>query len=702
MKQSGLLRCSLLIALGTIGIWATEEVGGVRVDAGSSLQVAQVPRGEEPFIWNNFEHVVVEKDSSVERLIVERIPDSTRRSPKEQAAPALTTPQPTAQPQKRQDDGQVQALSQQLQSLSQSATQALSSVSSSASSAMSLVSQSAQSVRQSADQAVRSANQNADDANRQLSQTISSASSALSAASARASDDLGRSLSSMSSRISSNLASAQSSANSAISAARAEASSSASNAVNIAASQIQEARADASGIRGDANSIVTQVQSNSVSGTNVAIIVTVSVVGTAILTAIASYFVVRYRRKKRRSREPLVRAINSNNEKQQYGSPYEKPIAVRGTVASPSPRFTPFGGGTGYPMDKFKLPDLGLSPFLKKKTNEGSPSLSDIGFARSNYSPRDGSRDGAAGPSNSSNNDVYGVSPTSFRLQKENSVKSATSVRLIRVGSNKGKTKEEDERALLSPMASPPPPLPAQALAVPVASVPARVPVAVTVPVPVQVQPKMQTQPAESLSPVVSQVAEPPPATIRAVRNSEPPEDPEPEPAPIKRSETMNTMSTMNTMNTMTSQQRLRFRDSSDVESAEPSPATGAWRRSRSATMSSMRNTNTAFLRTNTTSPESVGSQSPPRRPKNAGPTSFATFPRVRDGPPRGSAAEAIMNRGRSGLSGVTARLREEAERRKRELDEVGGDRSSVRMSKDVSESEKRETRGPNWPFGSS
>lgn len=61
------------------------------------------------------------------------------------------------------------------------------------------------------------------------------------------------------------------------------------------------------------------------------------------------------------------------------------------------------------------------------------------------------------------------------------------------------------------------------------------------------------------------------------------------------------------------------------------------------------------------------------------------------------------MNRGRSGLSGVTARLREEAERRKRELDEVGVDRSSVRMSKGVSESsDKRETRGPNWPFGSS
>ncbi|KAI1105072.1 hypothetical protein F4804DRAFT_158473 [Jackrogersella minutella] len=673
MVQSRLLRCSLMIALGTIGIWANEDVRG---EAGSSSQsVAQALRRREPLLWNNFEHVVVEKDDADGELIVERIPDSTRGGPKEQAAPALTTPQPTAPPQKRQDDGQVQALSAQLQSLSQSATQALSSVSSSASSAMSLVSQSAQSVRQSADQAVQSATQNASNANRQLSQTISSASSALSQASAQASNDLARSLSSMSSRISSNLASAQSSATSAISAARVAASSSAANAVNIAASQIQEAKADASGVQGNANSIVSQVQSNSISGTNVAIIVTVAVIGTAILTGLASFFIVRYRRKKRRDREGLATAINTNNEKQQY----DKPIAVRDTLVSPSPRFTPFGGGTGYPMDKFKLPDLGLSPFLKKKTNEGSPSISDIGFAKSNYSPRDGGEETA-------NSDVYGVSPTSFRLQKDNSVKSATSVRLIRVGSTKGKGRatEDDEKALLSPIASPPP-LPAQVPTAMTAPDPTPIPVPTRVPVP------SRPQPAEPLSPRESEVIEPPLATTRSIRNSEPPEEPFPSPTPIKRT---------GTMNTMTSQQRLRFRDSSDVESAEPSPA---WRRSiaarNAAAMTSMRNTNTAFLRTNTGSSDgSTDTQSspPPRRPKNAGPASFATFPRIRDGPPRGSAAEAILNRGRSGLSGVAVRLREEAERRQRELGEDGGG--------DAGTSRDGETgnRGPNWPFGNS
>lgn len=148
MLKSGLLRCCLLIALGTIGTWANEDVGK---DAEWVLhKVAKVPEDEFSFLRNRFNHAVTEEDNAVKRFVVERIPDPTRRGPKEQAAPALTTPQPTPPPQKRQDDGQIQALSQQLQSLSESATRAISSVSSSASSAMSLVSQSAQFVRQSA------------------------------------------------------------------------------------------------------------------------------------------------------------------------------------------------------------------------------------------------------------------------------------------------------------------------------------------------------------------------------------------------------------------------------------------------------------------------------------------------------------------------------------------------------------------------
>ncbi|KAI1083798.1 hypothetical protein F5B20DRAFT_350402 [Whalleya microplaca] len=577
MLQSRLLRCSLLIALVTIGVLGNNEEE--KNPCSISLGPARMPEHEE--FRKKIEHIIF-GNNAVERVLLESMPDSTRKSPRERAAPVLGTPQPTPPPQKRQDDGQIQALSSQLQSVSESATQAISSVSSSASSVISRTSESAQSVRQSADQAVRSANQNADEANRQLSQTRSSASSAASQASAQASDQMSRSMSSMSSR----LASAQNSAESAVSAAREEASSSAANAVNIAASQIQAARADASGVRGDANSIVNQVQSNSVSGTNIAIIVVVCVVGTAIVTSLISYFIVRYRRKKRRAREGEAAAITPNEK------PDEKPIAVRGSSPG-SPRFTPWGSGTGYPMDKLKLP--ALSPFIKSKKLMDSPAVIGLAATTSEDSPK-----GDRGINNEDD--------SSFRLKKDNSVKSATSVRIIRVGSQKGKAKAEDEEAPVA-VASPPPPLPA----------------AVTAPIP----------------------------------------PPEPSPAPVTPPPARTAMA---------SQQRWRFRDSSDIESAEPTPTIVA--------RPSMRNTNTASLRS---SPDGGPGASPPRVPKNAG-ASFATFPRVRNSPPRGSAAEAIMNRGRAALV--------ERNGTGTETTMGGRMRDSVRSSREAL------MRGPNWPFG--
>ncbi|KAH9907980.1 hypothetical protein F4778DRAFT_455878 [Xylariomycetidae sp. FL2044] len=639
MLQSRLSRCSLLIALGTIGVWANNVVDGL--GPGGSLEAAGEV-GEQISIWKRVEHVVVERELEVEKFLFERIPD-TLSSPRERPAPALGMPQPTAAPQKRQDDGQIQALSSQLQSLSQSATQAISSVSSSASSQISQVSQSAQSVRQSADGAVRSANQNADDANRQLSQTQSSASSAVSQARAQASDQISRSLSSMSSRISVNLASAEASAASQVSSVSAEASSSAANAVNIAMSQIQAARADASGVRGDANSIVDQVRSNSVSGTNVAIIVTVAVVGTAIISVIASCLVIRCRRNKKRAKEGEA-AIITFDEK----PPPEKPVAVRGSPASP--RFTPFGGGTGYPMDKFKLPKL--SPLMRNKKAEERQSANNIGFATSIYSPQVNNAKGRGGEEEEKKNgdsedDVYGVSPSSFRLQKPNNVESATTVKLIRVGSQKTKPKAEDQQPLPSPISSPPPPLPTQQV-----KLPTRVPVPVAVPV--AEPPKATTPPAERLERQLLR------DSAIARRDSE--RDREQE-VPGWRPPTSTNNSNRGTI---ASQNRLRFRDSSDVESAEPTPmgnAGGAWRSSsirgggnrtstRAAAAGPLRNTNTASLRS---SPDSYAGASPPsqtRVPKNAG-ASFATFPKVRNGPPRGSAAESLLNRGRPGLAGL-------------------------------------------------
>lgn len=236
MQLSWLLRYSLLI------VAATREASTYSHGAKPSIEVAPT----------TFEKDSPPRGAGLLEVAIPRVTEeqtgagmhSTRtgnptNEPGERELSVARIPRPTATPslRKRQDDGQIQALSAQLQSLSQSATQAISSVSSSASSMLSLISQSAQSVRQSADQATQSANQAADQANRELSQTRSSASSAVSAANARASDQLSQSLVSMSSRISS----AQSSASNAISSARVAAS-------QFAASQIQAAQLGATGV----------------------------------------------------------------------------------------------------------------------------------------------------------------------------------------------------------------------------------------------------------------------------------------------------------------------------------------------------------------------------------------------------------------------------------------------------------------------
>ncbi|KAI0593738.1 hypothetical protein F4775DRAFT_485807 [Biscogniauxia sp. FL1348] len=592
MLKSRLLYYSLLIALATIEVWAVDNAGA-SADLTSAV-VTRMIRDEGCSLWRRVEHMAIEDPDMVEGLILERTP-ALVNGPRERALPAIGTPTPTPtpslQPQKRQDDGQIQALSEQLRSVSESATQAISSVSSSASSAISLVSQSAQSVRQSADQAVQSANQNADNANRQLSQTQSSASSAISA-----------SLSSMSSRISSNLASAQSSASSQISAAQAEASRSAANAVSIAASQIQEARADASGIRGDATSFVQQVQSNSVSGTNVAIIVSVAVVGSAFISTLITCLVLRYRRKKKSRREGEAGIIITSEKLD------KKAVAVRGSPPS-TPRFTPFGGGTGYPMDKLKLP--ALSPLIKRKKVNGEGN--NVGLATSDFTSNTDKRD--------SNTDVYGVSDTSFRLQKPKGIQKATSVRLIRVGSGKSKaTEEEDEQALIERVPSPPPL---------VSQEPQKKPE----PQPSQPSQSQETPvlspdagPSEPVEPVISS-----PEIIQA------PTLPQPTAEPPRQSmlSTRNSVTRPPVRSTLTSQQRLRFRDSSDVESAEPTPL--GWQPSLAAsagstttTTTSMRNTNTASLRMTPAGKNDLTQGL--RRPKNAG-ASFATFPRIRNGP---------------------------------------------------------------------
>ena len=423
MLKSRLLYCNLLIGLATIKAWASDGHNGAEEWSGNP---AQAPETIEAVIWERVQYIVVEREAIPKRVILETLPNPTALPARD--ARRLKMPMPTPAPQKRQDQGQINALSDEIRRLSGSITQ----VSQSASS----ISQSAQSARQSADQAVREANQNADQANQALSRTQSSASSAVSRASQQADDRIAQASSSFSSQVSANLASVRSSASSDISVASASASASAASAMNIAASQIQQARADASGVRvsedesswknvqanrkqGDANNLVAQVQSNSISAQNLAIIVTVSVVGSVIVTAIIAFLVMRCRRRGRKNREaPPSSSMGLADEK---SAAYDdgRPIAVLGVPPSAGP-----------PSDKLKLP--GFTPFTAKKEAFGN-----VGLATSDDS------DGQIRTQTASKPDVYGVGSQSFRLQKPPSVGRAETVRIIRVNSRK---KDEQEK----------------------------------------------------------------------------------------------------------------------------------------------------------------------------------------------------------------------------------------------------------------
>ncbi|KAK8134676.1 hypothetical protein PG984_006688 [Apiospora sp. TS-2023a] len=407
MLKSRLLYCNLLIGLAAIQAWANDGHNGTAEWSGNP---AHAPETIEAVIWERVQYIVVEREAVPKRVILETLPNPTALPARD--ARRLQMPKPTPAPQKRQDQGQLNALSDENRRLSVSITQLSQSVSS--------VTQSAQSAKQSADQAVRSANQNADQANQALSRTQSSASSAISQASQQANDRIAQASSSFSSQISANLASVQSSASSEISVQSRSASASAASAMNVAASQIQQARADASGVRGDANNLVAQVQSNSISAQNLAIIVTVSVVGSVIVTAIIAFLIIRCRRRGRKNREaPLPSSRMGLVDEKSAGYDDGRPIAVLGVPPSAGP-----------PSNNLKLP--GFTPFTAKKE-----AFNNVGLATSD------SDGGQIRTQTANKPDVYGVGSESFRLQKPPSVGRAETVRIIRVNSRK---KDEEQK----------------------------------------------------------------------------------------------------------------------------------------------------------------------------------------------------------------------------------------------------------------
>ena len=342
---------------------------------------------------------------------------------------------------------------------------------------------------------------------------------------------------------------------------------------------------------------MNQAQSNSISTANLAIIVVVSIVGTAAVSTASSCLWLRYRQKRRSSR--LEEAQDGDGRK--YGRKYGKSIAVRGSL---SPRFPRFGGSIKSPENEFRLPSL--SPIVQSKKEQRERS-NNIGSAVSDYSEQAENR----GPGRRAEN-VEAAQPTPFRLQKDKGVSNATTIRLIRVNSEKSKAESSAgvQETVTEPM--PPPPV------LNASDRPSD-----NTPIPTQNQSSSQSSAQVSTSIDQSRKENrPPPERLVSARSTR-----------IFDTDTPGWRPP--TISAEPNRNRYRFRDSSDLESAEPTP-TNPQRQSSS-------NSRVDLNRT-----ASLG------RPKNARGT-FATFPRIRNPSER----ESMINRGRPNLDGRAPRPRE-------------------------------------------
>lgn len=378
---------------------------------------------------------------------------------------------------------------------------------------------------------------------------------------------------------------------------------------------------------------------------NLAIIIAVSIIGTTILSTVSSCLVLRYRRKKRSSQ----RAEAVGSDEKVYGGL----IAVRG---SSSPRFPRLGRGPISPADDFRLPSLSPLVQIKRAQREVRNTIS---FAASAYE-ENGNAKRATSDAEDKLSNADAVQPPIFRLQKNNGISSATAIRLIRVGSQKGKASTYTDTQQDMPLPR-----------VVTASDPSQNTAFISIPSQPSIPYSLQTNPTMTQP---TKVQRPPSKGQRTSIRSTSSSDTE---IPSWRPPTRLTA---------TGRDRFRFRDSSDIESSGPTP--------RDLDKIPPPDTNTPSPRTprpakaqglaNVWDPTITAS---PNQPKKTGGT-FATFPRARNELTR--EGKAMMNRGRPNLSSPGSKLRGEEEMIRGKLAGIGDDDASnriiVKSSRDISD----------------
>ncbi|KAK4455112.1 hypothetical protein QBC34DRAFT_465054 [Podospora aff. communis PSN243] len=204
---------------------------------------------------------------------------------------AMVTPPPSIVA--RQDNGQIQALSQQLFQISEQ-SRAVSRASQQVSQSSQQLSQSLQQVQQRLSeterqfQSIRIGSEQATQASRSLSQQVQEQSRQMDELRRSADRAISEASRSVSNAMMQNMAQVTQSFGSVL-----------AQATRSAASLVQKAQAEATAVRGEATSQVQQAQGAALSVTQTALAVVGGIIGSSLLTVAAFFLILRYRRNKR-------------------------------------------------------------------------------------------------------------------------------------------------------------------------------------------------------------------------------------------------------------------------------------------------------------------------------------------------------------------------------------------------------------------
>ncbi|KAK1754633.1 hypothetical protein QBC47DRAFT_403048 [Echria macrotheca] len=296
-QQSPIRLCRLLFLLGSSAsfVWASGSGDAAGWRRSDEVDAAEA-ENTRPLFWE----LQKERREEASSPVVAAEPAHVIRD-----CIATITPPPDLL--RRQDQGQIQALSNQLEILSQqsrSVSQASQQVSQSSQQLSQSLQQATQRLSQSDQQlaTVRASLDAATQASRSLSQQAADASRQVDQARQSADNAIQQAISSVSRSVSDSMMQSMASVSRSFASALAQASQSAASVAGSAASVVQKAQAEATAVRSEASNQVQQAQGAALSVTQTALAVVGGIIGSSLITVALFVLILRYRRNKRRTR----------------------------------------------------------------------------------------------------------------------------------------------------------------------------------------------------------------------------------------------------------------------------------------------------------------------------------------------------------------------------------------------------------------